>query len=155
MRFPLKLSKIFMHNEKPLKQSRLQLETDLHGVNEVLQWFDQFTAPVLPQKFRWQCQIALIEGFTNAVRHAHQHLPQTTPVELELKVFADCLEMRVWDQGEPFDLLAKLQALCQEKRDPLEHEGGRGLIFMHQLTDELSYERLPDGRNCLLMRKQR
>lgn len=155
MRFPLKLSKIFMHNEKPLKQSRLQVETDLHAVNEVLQWFDQFTAPLLPQKFRWQCQIALIEGFTNAVRHAHHHLPQTTPVELELKVFAHWLEMRIWDQGPPFDFEAKLEALRHEDCDPLEKEGGRGLIFMQQLTDELSYARLDDERNCLLMRKRR
>ncbi len=144
-----------MQNERPLKQSRLQVKTDLNTVADVLQWFDQFTQPLLPEKFRWQCQIALVEGFTNVVRHAHQHLPQTTPIELELKLFSQCLEMRIWDRGQAFDLQAKLHALCKEENNPLDKEGGRGLIFMYQLTDEVSYERLPDERNCLLLRKRR
>jgi serine/threonine-protein kinase RsbW len=146
----------FMDNEKPLQQSRLKVKTDLQALTEVLQWFEQFTSPLLPKQFCWQCQLALVEGFTNAVRHAHRDLPQTTPIELELKVFAHCVEMRIWDQGQPFELEAQLnEALRWLPPDLLEQEGGRGLIFMHQLTDELSYSRLSDQRNCLLMRKQR
>ncbi len=147
----------FMHNEKPLKQSCLHVETDLKAVTEVLQWFEEFTASLLPQPLPSQCQLALVEGFTNAVRHAHQHLPKSTPIDLELKVFADCLEMRIWDWGPPFDFHAKLQEALnhQDDCDPLEREGGRGLIFMHQLMDEVSYERLSDDRNCLLLRKRR
>lgn len=144
-----------MHKEKPLKQSHLQVETDLEALKEVLPWFEQFTASLLSQEMRLQCQIALVEGFTNAVRHAHRQLPQATPIELELTAFPDCLEMRIWDWGQRFDLHAKLHSLCQEEADPLEKEGGRGLIFMHQLTDELDYQRLSDQRNCLFMRKRR
>jgi len=142
-----------MHNEKPLKQSHLRLETDLRAVEEVLQWFEQFAPPLLPEQVWQQSQIALVEGFTNAVRHAHQSLPQTTLIEIELKLFSDCLEIRIWDQGQPFDLYGKLEALCHEDCDPLEKEGGRGLMFIQQLTDELSYQRLDDQRNCLFMRK--
>ena len=144
-----------MHNERPLKQSRLQLKTDLTAVAEVLQWFEEFTSPLLPQPLQSQCQLAFVEGFTNAIRHAHHGLPETTPIELELKVFAHWLEMRIWDQGPPFDFEAKLEALRHEDCDPLEKEGGRGLIFMQELTDEVSYLRQPDQRNCLLMRKRR
>jgi len=153
----------FKHNEKPLQQSRLQVKTDLEAITEVWQWFEQFTSPLLPQLFWWECEVALTEGFTNVVRHAHQHLPQTTPIEIELKVFAQYLEMRIWDRGKPFDLQAKLQSLCQEQSDALEQEqsdalereGGRGLIFMHKFMDELDYLRGSDGRNCLLLRKRR
>lgn len=143
-----------MDNDKPLQQSRLQVKTDLQALTEVLQWFEQFTSPLLPKQFCWQCQLALVEGFTNAVRHAHRDLPQTTPIELELKVFAHCVEMRIWDQGQPFELEAKLNEALRLPRN-LKKESGRGLILMHQLTDELSYSRLSDQRNCLLMRKQR
>jgi len=145
------------HNEKPLKQDRLQVETDLHAVTPVLQWFEDFTKPLLPQPFQSQCQLAFVEGFTNAVRHAHQNLPPTTPIELELKIFPDSLEMRIWDQGQPFDLQTKLQKALDHHKDadPLEEIGGRGLIFMHQLMDELAYLRVDDQRNCLLMRKRR
>lgn len=144
-----------MQNDKPLKESRLQVETDLNAVPEVLQWFEQFTSPLLSQQFCGECQLALVEGFTNAVRHAHHHLPPTTPVELELQLFPQYLEMRVWDHGQLFDWQGKLDALCSEDIDPLEKEGGRGLMFMKQLTDELSYVRFTDERNCLLMRKRR
>lgn len=145
-----------MHNAKPLQESRRQVETDLNAVTEVLQWFEEFTSPLLPQQLQSQCQLAFVEGFTNAVRHAHRDLPKTTPIELELKMFAHCIEMRVWDQGPPFDLQAKIQeALAHmNDEDPLSKEGGRGLIFMHQLMDEVSYLKEPDERNCLLMRKR-
>lgn len=144
-----------MQQDKPLQEARLQVQTDLNAVPEVLHWFEQFTAPVLPTQFCGESQLALVEGFTNAVRHAHHHLPPTTPIELELQLFTQYLEMRVWDRGKPFNWEAKLDTLCQEKVDPLEKEGGRGLMFMKQLTDELSYIRLTDERNCLLMRKRR
>ena len=146
-------------NENPLKQTRLQVETDLHAVTRVLKWFEDFTKPLLPQTIQSQCQLAFVEGFTNAVRHAHQNLPPTTPIELELKVYPDSLEIRILDQGPPFDLQARLQqkleALSKAEYDPLDHTDGRGLIFMHQLMDELAYLRLEDNRNCLLMRKRR
>ena len=145
-----------MNNERPLQEARLQVETDLNALTEVLQWFEEFTSPILPQQLQSQCQLAFVEGFTNAVRHAHHDLPQITPIELELKLFTHYLEMRIWDKGEPFDLHAKLQeALNHQNDDPLSKEGGRGLIFMHQLTDEFSYLREPDERNCLLLRKRR
>ncbi|HBB32750.1 MAG TPA: anti-sigma regulatory factor [Cyanobacteria bacterium UBA8803] len=144
-----------MQNEEPIKQSQLQVETDLKAVTEVLEWFDHFALPQLPKELCWDCKVALEEGFTNVVRHAHRHLPKTTPIELELSVFPHYIEMRIWDRGEPFDLRAKLQTLYQEEEDPLEKEDGRGLMFIDQLTDELSYQRLPDHRNCLLMRKHR
>ncbi|HEY9607936.1 ATP-binding protein, partial [Allocoleopsis sp.] len=144
------------HNEKALKQDRLEVETDLHAVTKVLQWFEDFTKPMLPQPSQSQCQLAFVEGFTNAVRHAHHNLPPTTPIELELKVFPDSLEMRIWDQGQPFDLETKLQEALDRQKDldPLSAVGGRGLIFMHQLMDEVAYLRVDDDRNCLLMRKR-
>lgn len=142
-----------MCNSTPLRQSHLQVTTDLNAVAEVLQWFERFISPQLPEGFWGGCKLALVEGFTNVVRHAHRHLPQTTPIELELKVFEQSMEMRIWDRGDPFDLLAKLQSLSEEEIDPLEKENNRGLILMDQLTDELSYERLSDERNCLFMRK--
>lgn len=142
-------------NEQPIKESRLQVQTNLSALAEVLQWFEQFNSLLLPHNLWWQSQVALTEGFTNAVRHAHQHLPETTPIDIEVKVFTDFLEMRIWDWGKPFDLAAMLQKLRDlDEPDPLEREGGRGLMFMDQLTDELDYARMPDRRNCLVMKKR-
>jgi serine/threonine-protein kinase RsbW len=142
-----------MSNEALLAQSNLQVKTTLNALEEVLNWFDKITATFLPVDVFHQCQIALTEGFTNAVRHAHRTLPETTPIELEVKIFSVCIEMRIWDWGEPFNLEKALESMSEMHTDPLEHEGGRGLIFMSKLTDELSYTRLDDQRNCLVMKK--
>ncbi|MBD2481865.1 ATP-binding protein [Planktothrix sp. FACHB-1365] len=143
-----------MSNEALLAQSNLQVKTSLTALEDVLKWFDRITSTFLPSDIFHKCQIALTEGFTNAVRHAHRTLPETTPIELEVKVFSPWIEMRIWDWGEPFNLEKALETMSEMHADPLEHEGGRGLIFMSKLTDELYYTRLDDQRNCLVMRKQ-
>ncbi|HIK29043.1 MAG: ATP-binding protein [Oscillatoriaceae bacterium SKW80] len=135
------------------RRSHLQVGTDLKALAEVLQWFEQFNLPCFPANLWWQCQTALAEGFTNAVRHAHSDLPESTPIDIDVEICDRYLEIKIWDRGKPFDLEAKLASISQEEFDPLERENGRGLIFIRKLTDEVCYTRTPDQRNCLLMRK--
>jgi serine/threonine-protein kinase RsbW len=97
--------------------------------------------------------VALAEGFTNAVRYAHQHLPATTPIDLELTLQSHSLEIKIWDHGQPFDLQAKLDSLQQHPLAPLEMESDRGLLFMRSFTDTLQYIRTAEGRNCLILQK--
>ena len=143
-----------MSNKALLAQSNLQVKTTLTSLEEVLKWFYRITYTFLPSDIFHKCQIALTEGFTNAVRHAHRTLPETTPIELEVKIVSPWIEIRIWDWGEPFDLEKALQSMSEMHADPLEHEGGRGLIFMSKLMDELYYIRLEDQRKCLLMKKR-
>ena len=139
--------------ERPLKRSRLQVKSDLYALAQVLQWLEDEIYSLLPRDRWWQYQTALAEGFTNAVRHAHHDLPPTTEIEIEVTVFPNYVEIKIWDYGPPFDLEAKLQSRYENPNgNPLD-EGGRGLIFMHQLTNELLYTRIGDNRNCLIMRK--
>jgi serine/threonine-protein kinase RsbW len=143
-----------MTNEQAIKRFHLQVETELEDLRQVLQWFESIVFPSLPQKMGWQCEVAIVEAFTNAVRHAHHNLPKTTPIDLEVRLFPNFLEMCVWDRGEPFNLKDKLRDSLKNHSHPLEKEGGRGLQFMQQLTDEMQYLRLSDRRNCLIMRKK-
>ncbi|KOR34010.1 anti-sigma regulatory factor [Planktothricoides sp. SR001] len=137
-----------------MKRSQIQVLTDLNQLENVLEWFEQFNALPVTNEFWWQCQTALAEGFTNAVRHAHHNLPRTTPIDIEVTVLSNWFEMRIWDYGQPFDLQSKLKSISQEKYNPLERTSGRGILFMDRLTDELDYSRTPDSRNCLLLRKK-
>ena len=141
-----------LSDDQPITQSRLQVETDLNALPIILQWFEQCNLSQLSQQQWYQCQLALTEAFTNAVLHAHHNLPPTTPIVLEMIVFADYLEMRIWDLGAPFNLEAKLQSILQEPPDIWKEEG-RGLIFMKQLSDEIFYLRVPEQQNCLVIRK--
>lgn len=132
---------------------RLQVKTELEALVPVLQWFETHTLDLLPESVIWQCKVALAEGFTNTVRYAHLNLPTTTPIDLELSLHPECLEMRIWDRGQPFDLHEKLSSLQQSPIDPLDRESDRGLLFMRAFTDRLQYIRLPDRRNCLVLSK--
>lgn len=142
-----------MKTSKTIQQFNIQVKTKLEELQEVLQWFEGLVFPSIPKKMGWQCEVALVEAFTNAVRHAHHNLPETTPIELEVEFFPNFLEMRIWDRGIPFDLNAELKANELEVNS-LEKEGGRGLQFINKLTDEIQYLNLPNHRNCLVMRKK-
>lgn len=140
-----------------LQQFQLEVKTELEALIEILNWFERATHHLLPDKLRWQCKLALAEAFTNTVLYAHQHLPATTPITLEVNLFPDFLEIRLYDRGEPFDMQAKLRSLQESLQEndgsALERENNRGLLFMQQLTDDLQYLRLSEGYNCLVMRK--
>lgn len=134
------------------KQSSKQFTSDRPPALEpVLSWFDELNQPYIPQKVWLQCQLAIAEGFTNAVRHAHKNLPSEIPVNVEVSVSLHQLEIRIWDQGPPFDLEGKIQQLVKAG----EHMGGsgRGILILRRIADELSYTRTDDDRNCLLIIK--
>lgn len=140
--------------ENLLKQFHLQVRTEIEELNAVLHWFETMAQPYLPDQCFWECQLALSEGFTNTVLYAHDQMTAFTPIELEVKLFPQALEMRIWDYGQPFDLAAKLNSITAQNIHPLEQESDRGLFFMKELTDELYYIRQEDERNCLLMVKK-
>lgn len=135
-----------------LHQASLQVNTDLDALAPVLEWFNQFHAPPISYEAWLHCQLALAEGFTNAVRHAHCGLPLETPITMEVQVFATQLEMRIWDCGQPFDLQQALESMPQDL--DTEAEGGRGLRLMQRIADILTYCRTADDRNCLLIVKK-
>jgi serine/threonine-protein kinase RsbW len=133
---------------------QLEVRSEITALQQVLYWFERFIMPLLPKQQGWQCELALTEAFTNVVRHAHHNLPSNTPIELEVDIDRDSLEMRVWDWGIPFDLRLHLQELEVNRLASWEKEGGRGLHLLDRLTDELYYFRAGDRRNCLVMRKK-
>ncbi len=133
------------------KVSTLQVPSDLKALDDVLNWFEVFKADIASQRDWMECQLALTEAFTNVVLHAHKHLPSTTPVEIQLRLSGAVLELSVWDQGIPFDLMGYLAALPQ--RVNTENEGGRGLFLIKAIASEIGYIQDAQGRNGLVIRK--
>jgi serine/threonine-protein kinase RsbW len=97
-----------------LQKFSLQLNTDINAVAQVLSWLEQLDPLPVPEAVLPQCKLAVVEGFTNAVRHAHKNLPRETPIEIEITVFNERLEIKIWDCGKPFDFQAKLKEKLQE-----------------------------------------
>jgi serine/threonine-protein kinase RsbW len=122
--------------DTPLKKIHLQVNTELTAVNQVIDWYEQLKHLPISKTFLEQCLLMLVEGFTNALRHAHKDLPLETPIELEVIVFNERLEIRIWDYGQPFDLEEKLNTLRREFEEP------------YQL--KVNYTRTFAKRNCLL-----
>jgi anti-sigma regulatory factor (Ser/Thr protein kinase) len=85
------------------------------------------------------CQLATSELVTNAVRHGRP------PVELLLSVEEGVLELAVSDGDGP--------ALRAVGADDLA-EGGRGLVLVRAVTDELRVERVPHAGKRLVARWQ-
>jgi serine/threonine-protein kinase RsbW len=130
-----------------LKKANFQVNTGVDGLGPVLSWFSQFYESRIPASVWIRCQLALAEGFTNAVRHAHKGKPPDLPIEIEVTVFAEALQIKIWDWGDPFDLEQKIKNMSEEA--DIYAPGGRGLKLMKDISDSLTYSRMPDHRNCL------
>ncbi|MBO3463087.1 anti-sigma regulatory factor [Aetokthonos hydrillicola Thurmond2011] len=145
-----------------IHNSSLEVTSDLDAMATVLHWFDQFNCSLVPEQLWIEAQTALIEGFTNVVRHAHRHLSPETPVDLEVQISPEYFQIRIWDQGDPFDLEGAFEALRQETSDrafnPLEREQHWGCIFLLKLRTNynwtINYTRESQHRNCLLLKKK-
>lgn len=136
-----------------LEQDHLTVQSNLKFLNQVQQWFEDFCWQHKSQ-LSWsetqlyRLNLALAEGFTNAVRHAHQALPPETAIDIDITLWGDRLEIRIWDRGQPFDP----EGLEEPEPGTLQ-EGGYGWFLLRRLADQVVYERAADGRNCLLIIK--
>lgn len=134
-----------------LKQISFKVESNLKALDQVLSHFDQLNQSWIPKKDWLQCQLALAEGFTNAVRHAHKNLSSEIPVEIDIRLTPQSLEIRIWDSGPFFDLEKFIQTLGT--RDDRLAIHGQGIPILQKIAAYLRYFRTDDQRNCLLIIK--
>jgi len=128
----------------------LQVTTRLEELATVLGWFNRHCQPQLSRQTLIECQTLLAEGFTNAVQHAHRVRDPQTPIEIELSLSGDQIELRIWDSGPTFDLEQWMQN--HPETPASEAMSGRGLQIIASLADSFSYHRFHD-RNCLKITK--
>lgn len=144
-----------------IHHASLQTETNVEAIATVTEWFNQFQRPPFPKRLWIEAQLALLEGFTNAVFHAHRRLSRQTPIDLEAELFTERFHLQIWDQGASYDLEATFQKLQQLTTDPnfipQEREAHWGSILLLKLRDQfdwqISYTRQEDQRNCFLLEK--
>lgn len=92
--------------------------------------------------------LALTEAMMNAIKHANSDGPDET-VEVRIHIEGNELCIRVFDQGQGFDLDAV-------PVPDLDHptEGGLGIFFIRSFMDVVRYETIEGGNNVLEMRKR-
>lgn len=131
------------------KQEHLVVNSHLEVINQVQCWFksvcmsrDAETA--WAKAYADRLVIALTEGLTNAVRHAHAELPTDTKISIVLSFGCDRIEIRILDHGQPFN-----PEDVEEPKPGELRESGYGWFLLKRLADKVTYQRLQDGRNCL------
>ena len=93
--------------------------------------------------------MATDEAVNNVMRHAHRGHPEAT-IQIQCFLHADSIEVRLLDEGAPFDLAAVPQLDPSELRI-----GGRGVFLMRALMDELTCQPRGEHGNILRMVKRR
>ncbi len=126
--------------------------SDLKSLDLVLSALEELHQSWIPKKDWLQLKIALAEGFTNAVRHAHRYLPSSTEIDIEISLFTQGLKVLIWDYGPPFDFEEFVNGLENYGRNELK-VGGQGIPVLRKISDYLSYTRVDDNRNCLTVIK--
>jgi serine/threonine-protein kinase RsbW len=145
-----------------VQHRKARFPSSLEATADLLEWFGQGRPALLDSRVWVQAQTALVEGFTNAVRHAQGALLDPPPIEVEMSLITEAetarLELRILDQGPPFDLASVWQALASgdtEANDPLDRDAHWGLIMLARLRSEhdwtIRYDRRAEGGNQLLL----
>ncbi len=141
-----------------LQQYHIQVNSDIYALAQLQEWFQQFQN-LLPKPTWMQCNLVLVEVFTNVVSYAHAEMAEETPIDIEITLHGsnNFLELRIWDYGRPFDIQAEIER-ATIKTQNFENiddipTGGRGLIIAQTIADSIRYEITDDGRNCFVMIK--
>ena len=124
-----------------LEREHLTVRSYLEELAAVQKWFRSLVLEI-SEKTPWvneqfdQLNLALAEGFTYAVRHAHADLPADTPIEIELVLQPQQIEICIFDQGAPFD-----PSSLSEPQPGSLREGGYGWFLLRRLADKVTYDR--------------
>lgn len=134
-----------------LQTSKLQVESKLAALHDVLTWFDGLKIDAINNHTWLELKTIVGEAFDNAVSHAHQGLSEDILIELEVSILSQSIVFKIWDYGAEFDLEAQRRQ-SKGEIDP-KAESGRGIFILEELSNYFSYTKLADGRNCLLVIK--
>lgn len=120
------------------------------GLRALAAKVDEFCAVhAVADDVRHDLQVALDEIVNNVVRHA---APRHPLIEVQLTIAEDHVEVRIVDDGEPFDLH---DAPTPDVTLPIEQRrvGGLGIFLVRQLMDAVEYRR-SGGQNRLTLRRR-
>ncbi len=129
-------------------KSELHVPSDLDYLNIVENWLLGCLKINLKETVDWSRQssrfrLALVEAYSNVVRHAHKEQPNL-PVLLRLELKNRDVAIEIWDYGQGFDISDYFAPNPADKQ-----EGGYGWLIMNRLMDNVEYNLQLNGANCL------
>ncbi|MBG6146509.1 MAG: ATP-binding protein [Roseibium album] len=127
------------------------MRNDLSEMGTVSTTLDDIgTRFTLPCKAVMQVQIALDEALSNIVKYAWPEGGEHEAL-VKIAVLPDQLKIQIIDDGQPFDI-SQIRTVLPAPGDSRKKYGGRGIIMLKKLVDNIEYDR-KNGRNYLTLSK--
>lgn len=131
-------------------KTELHVPSDLQFLAIVENWLLGSLELAIPEQVDWSHQVsrlrlALVEAYSNVVRHAHKDQPNL-PILLRLELKGQDLHLEIWDYGDGFDLTNYIPPSPDQYQ-----EGGYGWLILQRLMDKVEYRLQVNGCNCLMM----
>jgi serine/threonine-protein kinase RsbW len=123
----------------------MTLESDLARIERVVEDTEAFLKNRIPDDdLRYRVVLLATEAVTNAIEHGNK-FDMSKRVHFRLEVGEGKVELTVQDEGVGFD-----PANTDDPLDPdnLMRDGGRGLLFMESMADQIRFE--DEGRRVCL-----
>ncbi len=129
-------------------RTELHIPSDLKFLVVAENWLLSSLEIELGDQIDWSRQssrlrLALVEAYSNVVRHAHRERPNL-PVLIRLELKDRDLALEIWDYGEGYDIESYLAPTPESKQ-----EHGYGWLILNRLMDRVEYQLQVNGRNCL------
>ncbi len=131
-------------------KTELHLPSDLRFLAIAEEWLFSTLKLELGDQIDWTRQtsrlrLALVEAYSNVVRHAHRDQPNL-PVVLKLELQNRELSLEIWDRGAGYDPSGYRPPTPEDKQ-----EHGYGWLILNRLMDRVEYRLQTDGGNCLTL----
>ncbi len=135
-----------------LKKKSRRFPADLKGVQRARRHYQELIKDLeLPEEVSFQIELALVEVWTNIVRHAYAG--RSGEFRLTSWTEDDRLVFEVRDGGRPFDP-RRFREPDPERLRNERTSGGFGCVLINRLMDEIDYRR-EGGENVLTLWKKR
>ena len=129
----------------------IALANDLQELAGVAEKVDAFCeARDIPPDVGYAVNLSIDEILTNTISYGYDD-DEPHRIEIGLRLEADSLVVVIRDDSAPFDLSATPDADIESSLDDRE-VGGLGLFLVHEMMDEVEYERV-EGRNVVTLTK--
>ena len=136
-----------MH-DKPLNPGVMErvLPSERASIERIVPETEAFLEErVSDEDLAYRIILLTVEAVTNAIEHGNQ-FDRTKQVHFRMEAAGQHIEVAVEDEGEGFNPTTSADPLACEN---LLQEGGRGLLFMQSMADEVVFEN--NGRKVRLI----
>ena len=140
-------------NERPMETIQLKLKNQLSELDQIAVNLETLAEKwEIPGKIVMEINLVLEELFTNVVFYAFDDKDEHDINLTFMLIDAHQLQIRLEDNGKPFNLLEKKVADVFDK--PLEDRqiGGLGIHFVREMMNSVEYQRA-DNKNVVILTK--